>query len=145
MAKKIKDAEVAFDKAIEELKAEWEIKETVEEVKEVKETKKAVKKEEKPQVVSSKETICEFYGIRDEEILNWEDLWKYGISKEQEKVLSERADAKWKKEAEWNTVDLSKLSEEEKVIVEKYGLTPLQIIEKDFEELTKEEKKIMWA
>jgi hypothetical protein len=48
------------------------------EVEMIEEIKVEDKKEEKPQVVSSKEKICEFYGIQDAELLSADrDLSKY--------------------------------------------------------------------
>ena len=59
-----------------------EEKENKEDKKEKKEKKDKEKKEEKTQVVPSKKEICEFYGIRDEEILDENsDLSKYDMPK----------------------------------------------------------------
>ena len=60
---------------VEEVKIE-EV-ETVEEVK-----------EEEVDINELKEKICEFYGITDDELFN-SDFAKYGVKKDEEKVLLE--------------------------------------------------------
>ena len=115
--------------------------EKVEEVKEVKE----IKNEEKPQVLSSKEKICEFYWIRDEEILDPNvDLSKYNLKPEEMDVLN----MWWAKN---DVVDIDKIQfdmyrckPEVKAVIEKYGLHPRDIITEGWlDELTEEEKDII--
>ena len=67
-----------------------EIEASVDAIEEVKVEKK---NEEKPQVLSSKEKICEFYGIQDREILDKNnDLSKYGLKDDEKAILKEWAE-----------------------------------------------------
>lgn len=118
----------------------------VKEVEEVKE--EAIVNEEKPQVVSSKETICEFYWIRDEEILDKEsDLSKYGITKQEEDILREWAEEKIKEELKEVTMDKFELEwhPNAAVLVEKYGIQPHHVVDDKLEELglSKDEAKLI--
>ena len=110
----------------------------------IEEVKVEKKKEEKPQVVSSKEKICEFYWIQDEELLSAErDLSKYWLSKQEEEVLLKWAEENLKTKAKEVTFVIYNLPEEVRVIVEKYGITPYQVAYEELDELSKEEKKIV--
>ena len=110
----------------------------------IEEKKVGAKKEEKPQVVSSKEKICEFYWIQDEELLSPErDLSKYNLKKWEEDVLLKWAEENLKTKAKEVTFVIYDLPEEVRVIVEKYGITPYQVACEELDELSKEEKKIV--
>ena len=114
------------------------------EVEMIEEVKVEKKKEEKPQVASSKEKICEFYGIQDEELLSAErDLSKYWLSKQEEEVLLKWAEENLKAKAKEVTFVIYNLPEEVRAIVEKYGITPYQVACEELDELSKEEKKIV--
>lgn len=114
------------------------------EVEMIEDVKVEKKKEEKPQVVSSKEKICEFYGIQDEELLSAErDLSKYWLSKQEEEVLLKWAEENLKTKAKEVTFVIYNLPEEVRAIVEKYGITPYQVACEELDELSKEEKKIV--
>mgnify|MGYP006874703107 CR=1 FL=1 len=114
------------------------------EVEMIEEVKVEKKNEEKPQVVSSKEKICEFYGIQDAELLSPErDLSKYWLSKQEEEVLIKWAEENLKTKAKEVTFVIYNLPEEVRVIVEKYGVTPYQVACEELGELSKEEKKII--
>lgn len=118
----------------------------VKEVEEVKE--EVIVGEEKPQVVSSKETICEFYWIRDEEILDKEsDLSKYEITKQEEAILREWAEEKVKEELKEVTMDKFELEwhPNAAVLVEKYGIQPHHVVDDKLEELglSKDEAKLI--
>lgn len=110
----------------------------------IEEKKVEAKKEEKPQVVSSKEKICEFYWIQDEELLSPErDLSKYNLKKWEEDVLLKWTEENLKTKAKEVTFVIYDLPEEVRVIVEKYGITPYQVACEELDELSKEEKKIV--
>jgi len=114
------------------------------EVEMMEEKKVEAKKEEKPQVALSKEKICEFYGIRDAELLSPErDLSKYNLKKWEEDVLLKWAEENLKTKAKEVTFIIYDLPEEVRVIVEKYGITPYQVACEELDELSKEEKKIV--
>ena len=114
------------------------------EVEMIEEIKVEKKNEEKPQVVSSKEKICEFYWIQDEELLSSErDLSKYWLSKQEEEVLLKWAEENLKTKAKEVTFVIYNLPEEVRAIVEKYGITPYQVACEELDELSKEEKKIV--
>ena len=123
------------------------VPEEVEEVVEqIEETPVEVKKEEKPQVVSSKEKICEFYWITDGEILDKNnDLSKYELKDEEKAVLNEWAESTSKDLVKDVTFDMYTCDEEVRVIMEKYGVTPKHVANKTMEELwlSKEEQKLM--
>lgn len=114
------------------------------EVEMVEEKKVEKKNEEKPQVVSSKEKICEFYGIRDEELLSSErDLSKYNLSKQEEEVLLEWVNKNRVISADMIKFDMYKCEPEVKAIIEKYGITPKQVADWNISELSEEEKDII--
>ena len=118
-----------------------EMEQEVEMIEEVKVEKKS---EEKPQVVSSKEKICEFYGIRDEELLSPErDLSKYNLKGKEEEVLLEWVNKNRVISADMIKFDVYHCEPEVKAIIEKYGLTPKHVAEDNMPELSKEEKKLM--
>lgn len=123
-------------------------KENKEDKKEKKDKKDKEKKEEKTQIVPSKEKICEFYGIRDEEILDKEfDLSKYGITKQEKATLKEWADEKMKKELKDVSLDMFELDwhPNAAVIVERYWVQPHHVVEDKLEDLwlSKEEVEVI--
>lgn len=114
------------------------------EVEMIEEIKVEDKKEEKPQVVSSKEKICEFYWIQDAELLSAErDLSKYWLSKQEEEVLLKWTEENLKTKAKEVTFVIYNLPEEVRAVVEKYGVTPHQVAYEELGELSNEEKKII--
>lgn len=114
------------------------------EVEMIEEVKVEKKNEEKPEVVSSKEKICEFYGIRDEELLSPErDLSKYNLKGKEEEVLLEWINKNRVISADMIKFDMYHCEPEVKAIIEKYGLTPKHVAEDNMPELSKEEKKLM--
>ena len=118
-----------------------EMEQEVEMIEEVKVEKKS---EEKPQVVSSKEKICEFYGIRDEELLSPErDLSKYNLKAKEEEVLLEWINKNRVISADMIKFDMYHCEPEVKAIIEKYGLTPKHVAENNMLELSEKEKDIM--
>lgn len=120
-----------------------EVEEVVEQIEE---TPVAVKKEEKPQVVSSKEKICEFYWITDGEILDKNnDLSKYELKDEEKAVLKEWAESTSKDLVKDVTFDIYTCWEEIRPIIEKYGVSPEHVANGTMEELwlSKEEQKLM--
>ena len=118
-----------------------EMEQEVEMIEEVKVEKKS---EEKPEVVSSKEKICEFYGIRDEELLSPErDLSKYNLKGKEEEVLLEWINKNRVISADMIKFDVYHCEPEVKAIIEKYGLTPKHVAENDMPELSEKEKDIM--
>lgn len=123
------------------------VPEEVEEVVEqIEETPVEVKKEEKPQVVSSKEKICEFYWITDGEILDKNnDLSKYELKDEEKAVLNEWAESTSKDLVKDVTFDMYTCDEEVRVIMEKYGVTPEHVANKTMWELwlSKAEEEVM--
>lgn len=115
---------------VEEVKIEEEV---VEEVK-----------EEDVDINELKGKICEFYGISDDELFN-SDFAKYGVKKEEEKVLLEWT-SKNKKVKSWDVVfDMYTTNTEAWAIIAKYGITPKDVAEWNMDELTKEEKDIIVA
>lgn len=120
--------------------------EPVEEVKVEEVIEEAVESEEKTQEEPSKEKICEFYGIRDEELLSPEiDLSKYNLSKQEEETLLEWACKNKKVNADNVVFDIYTTNTEAWAIIAKYGITPKDVAEGNMEELTEEEKDIIVA
>ena len=119
-----------------------EIESSVEVVEEV----KVEKVDEKDQLDSQKKTICEFYGIQDEELFSPEcDLSKYGLNKQDEAVLLEWAKEN-KKVKSWDVVfDIYTTNIEAWAIIAKYGLSPNDVAEDNLSELSSEEKEIIKA
>ena len=118
-----------------------EMEQEVEMIEEVKVEKKS---EEKHEVVSSKEKICEFYGIRDEELLSPErDLSKYNLKGKEEEVLLEWINKNRVISADMIKFDMYHCEPEVKEIIEKYGLTPKHVAENNMPELSEKEKDIM--
>jgi hypothetical protein len=114
------------------------------EVEMIEEVKVEKKNEEKPEVVSSKEKICEFYGIRDEELLSPErDLSKYNLKAKEEEVLLEWINKNRVISADMIKFDMYHCEPKVKEIIEKYGLTPKHVAENDMPELSAKEKDIM--
>ena len=98
--------------------------------------------EEKPQVVSSKEKICEFYWIVDSEIIDSEnDLSKYGISAQEKAVLDEWAESHKKAIAKDVTFDIYDSDDEVRAILNKYWVTPADVANNRLDELNESEKK----
>lgn len=113
-------------------------KEVVEEVK--------VEKAETVEVERTKEEICEFYGISDEELLSQDcDLSKYNLNKWDEWILLNWVEEN-KKVKSWDVVfDMYTTNTEAWAIIEKYGVTPEDVAEWRLDELTKEEKEVITA
>ncbi len=110
----------------------------------IEEKKVEAKKEEKPEVVSSKEKICEFYGIRDEELLSPErDLSKYDLKKWEEAVLLEWINKNRVISADMIKFDMYRCSPEVRAVIEKYGISPKDVAEDKMSELSKEEKDLI--
>lgn len=92
--------------------------------------------EEKPQVVSSKEKICEFYWITDSEILNpATDYSKFWISNEEETVLRQWGVEHMKVTAKNVTFDVYEQDDDVRAILHKYGVTPSHVAEDKLDEL----------
>ena len=113
-------------------------KEVVEKVEEV--------KVETAEVERTKEEICEFYGINDEELLSQDcDLSKYNLNKWDEWILLNWVEEN-KKVKSWDVVfDMYTTNTEAWAIIAKYGITPKDVAEWNMEELTEEEKDIITA
>lgn len=122
-------------------------KEKKEDKKENKKDKKdKEKKEEKAQVVPSKKEICEFYGIRDEEILDENsNLSKYDMPKWYEEALREWAKNQVKENLKEVKFDLYEKNEDVRKILEKYWVLPHHVAEGKLDDLwlDKNEKKII--
>ena len=114
------------------------------EVEAVEEVKVEKKNEEKPQVVSSKEKICEFYWIQDAELLSPErDLSKYNLNKQEEETLLEWACQNKVVCADKVVFDMYRCEPEVKAIIEKYGITPKDVADGKMDELGEKEKDII--
>lgn len=110
----------------------------------IEEKKVEAKKEEKSEVVSSKEKICEFYGIRDEELLSPErDLSKYNLNKKEEEVLLDWINKNRVISADMIKFDMYRCSPEVRAVIEKYGISPKDVAEDKMSELSKEEKDLI--
>ena len=110
----------------------------------IEEKKVEAKKEEKSEVVSSKEKICEFYGIRDEELLSPErDLSKYDLKGKEEEVLLEWINKNRVISADMIKFDMYRCSPEVRAVIEKYGISPKDVAEDKMSELSKEEKDLI--
>lgn len=123
-----------------------EKKEDKKEKKDNKDKKDKEKKEEKAQVVPSKKEICEFYGIRDEEILDENsDLSKYDMPKWYEEALREWAKNQVKENLKEVKFDLYEKNEDVRKILEKYWVLPHHVAEGKLDDLwlDKNEKKII--
>lgn len=104
--------------------------------------------EEKTQFSLSKETICEFYWIRDEEIFDKSsDLSKYGIKKWEEAILREWAEQKKAEDIKEVSMDRFDLEwhPNAAVLIEKYGIQPYHVVDDKLEELglSKDEAKLI--
>lgn len=114
------------------------------EVEMVEEKKVEKKNEEKPQVVSSKEKICEFYGIQDAELLSPErDLSKYNLKKWEEEVLLEWACQNRVISADMIKFDIYGCEPKVRAVIEKYWLSPKDVAEDKMSELSKDEKNLI--
>lgn len=124
----------------------FEAEENKEDKKEKKDKKDKEKKEEKSQVAPSKKEICEFYGIRDEEILDENsDLSKYDMPKWYEEVLIEWAENQVKENLKEVKFDLYEENEDVRKILDKYWVLPHHVAEGKLDDLwlNKNEKKII--
>ena len=85
---------------------------------------------ESPEVtMPTKESICEFYGIQDWEILDKNnDLSKYELKADELKVLKEWAEETSKDLVKDVTFDFYTCSEEVREIIGKYGVTPEHVV-----------------
>lgn len=106
----------------------------MEEVKEV--------KEDVVPVEITKEKVCEFYGISDDEVFDW-DFEKYGVSKEEAEVLEDRRNKNRVIKAGDIEFSMYKGSEEVRAIIVKYGITAKQVANWEMDELSPEEKDII--
>ena len=114
------------------------------EVEAVEEVKVEKKKEEKPQVVSSKEKICEFYGIQDAELLSPErDLSRFNLSKQEEEALLEWVNKNRVISADMIKFDVYRCEPEVRAVIEKYGISPKDVAEDRISELSEEEKDLI--
>lgn len=107
----------------------------------VEEVVEAVVEESTPEEIT-KEQICEFYGISDKEVYEW-DFEKYWVKKEEAKILEN-----WAKEnaiiKAWDIeFSIYKGSEEVRAIIAKYGITAEQVANWEMDELSEEEKGII--
>lgn len=109
----------------------------VEEVKEVVE----VVEEATPAEIT-KEKVCEFYGISDNEVFDW-DFEKYGVSKAEAEVLEAWAKENAKVKAWDIEFNMYKGSEEVRAIIAKYGISAEQVANWEMDELSAEEKDII--
>lgn len=85
---------------------------------------------ESPEVtMPTKESICEFYGIQDGEILDKNnDLSKYGLKADELTVLKEWAEETSKALVKDVTFDFYTCSEEVRDLIGKYGVTPEHVV-----------------
>lgn len=116
----------------------------VTEVTEATELEDAVKVVEKKRV-KTKEEICEFYWIRDDEII-WPncDLTKYNLKPEETDVLCEWAAQNMKVNVDNIHFDMYRCSPEVKAIIEKYWITAKDVVSDwGLAELSDEEKDII--
>lgn len=99
-------------------------------------------KEEVTPVEITKEQVCEFYGISDNEVFDW-DFAKYGVSKAEAEVLEAWGKENRKVKA-WDVeFSIYKGSEEVRAIIAKYGITAEQVANWEMNELSAEEKDII--
>lgn len=121
-----------------------EIEEVVEQIEETPVEKKPSKKEEKSQVVLSKEKICEYYGITDKELLSKDvDLSKYNLKEEEAEVLFDWAHQNMIVSADKIKFNIYTCKPEVRAIIEKYGICPKDVANGNLSELTEEEKDII--
>lgn len=113
--------------------------ETKEVVKSEKETEKKV---EKSKVLSSKKEICEFYWIRDEQILDdWFDLSKFNMTEKELGVIMNWAAEKKFSISHEIDIDIYACPETIRNIINKYGLSVHNIACGKLDELNEEEKE----
>lgn len=90
----------------------------------------------------TKEKVCEFYGISDAEVFDW-DFAKYWVSKAEAEVLEAWGKENAKVKAWDIEFNMYKGSEEVKAIIVKYGITAEQVANWEMDELSAEEKDII--
>lgn len=91
-----------------------------------------------------KERICEFYGISNDDLFN-SDFAKYGVKKDEEKVLLEWVEVNKEVKSGDVVFDMYTTNLEAWAIIAKYGITPKDVAEGKMDELTEEEKEIITA
>ena len=117
----------------------------VEEVKiEEVETTEEEGAEEEVDLNELKERICEFYGISNDDLFN-SDFAKYGVKKDEEKVLLEWVEVNKEVKSGDVVFDMYTTNLEAWAIIAKYGITPKDVAEGKMDELTEEEKEIITA
>lgn len=99
-------------------------------------------KEDVVPVEITKEKVCEFYGISDDEVFDG-DFEKYGVSKEEAAVLEDRRNKNRVIKAWDIEFSMYKGSEEVRAIIVKYGITAEQVANWQMDELSSEEKDII--
>lgn len=99
-------------------------------------------KEDVVPVEITKEKVCEFYGISDDEVFDG-DFEKYGVSKEEAEVLEDRRNKNRVIKAWDIEFSMYKGSEEVRAIIVKYGITAEQVANWEMDELSSEEKDII--
>ena len=90
----------------------------------------------------TKEQICEFYWISDNEVFDW-DFEKYWVKKEEAKVLECWGKENMKVKAWDIEFSMYKWSPEVRAIIVKYGITAEQVANWEMDELSEEEKDII--
>lgn len=99
-------------------------------------------KEDVVPVEITKEKVCEFYGISDDEVFDG-DFEKYGVSKEEAAVLEDRRNKNRVIKAWDIEFSMYKGSAEVRAIIVKYGITAEQVANWEMDELSSEEKDII--
>ena len=112
-----------------------------EEAAPMEEVKEEVKEDVVP-VEITKEKVCEFYGISDDEVFDG-DFEKYWVSKEEAEVLEDRRNKNRVIKAWDIEFSMYKGSEEVRAIIVKYGITAEQVANWEMDELSSEEKDII--
>ena len=111
-------------------------------VEEVKEEVTTVETPVETPVEITKEKVCEFYGISDDEVFEW-NFDKYWVSKAESEVLKDWAEHNRIIKA-WDVeFNMYKWSEEVRAIIAKYGITAEQVANWEMDELSEEEKDII--
>ena len=100
--------------------------------------------EEEVDLNELKERICEFYGISNDDLFNC-DFAKYGVKKDEEKVLLEWVEVNKEVKSGDVVFDMYTTNLEAWAIIAKYGITPKDVAEGKMDELTEEEKEIITA
>lgn len=107
----------------------------------VEEVKEEIVEEATP-VEITKEKVCEFYWISDNEIFDG-DFSKYWVSKAEAEVLECWGKENRKVKAWDIEFSIYKWSEEVRAIIAKYGITAEQVANWEMDELSSEEKDII--